>query len=124
MDIPENVKYEFLLTLIGFVLLAFFIFFSYIKPIPEVSVKLLTANDLLIIFLALGGALSVIGLTEMYKKYRIESELLELSSILQKKDFIDKFEKLKLIESSESIDLNSFLKNDINNLIERKKSRK
>jgi uncharacterized membrane protein YbhN (UPF0104 family) len=109
-EIPKYIKYDFLITIIGLLLLSSFWYYSIIIKIEDSSLGFL--------FIA-GLIFTAIGLLEMFYNYKEEREIIRLENIFKNKKLINLMSKERLIEVEEKEKLISRLKEKIKDIVDK-----
>lgn len=111
-DIPKYIKYDFLSSIIGLVLMSSSLYYTVIIKITD--------NSLGIIFI-IGLIFAVFGLGEMAEKYSNEKDIEQIKNILEKKEGFDSLKKAKIITKEQQKFLINSIKEEVKDFIKKKK---
>ena len=112
LEVPKYIRYDFFATLIGIFSIGSWWYFSNVTIIKSESTGLL---------LVIGIPFLIWGMAEMLSYYKDEKDLIQIKSILEKKEILEKLKTHKIIDNLQKEFLISFLKADIKDIIESKK---
>lgn len=115
LELPKYVRYDFLITLLGIFCIGTWWYFSNVIKVE---------SEFLGLFFVIGIWFLIWGLGDMYSNYREERDLSQLRSILEKKEIFDELTKHKILNKSQNSFLVGSLKQDIKDIIEKKKEDK
>lgn len=111
-DVPRYVRYDFLVTFLGLLSFGFAWYFTNVNKINTNAVNLL---------LLIGIPLIIWGFGEMYNNYKEERDLIQLKSMVEKKEIFDEMVKHNILDKDKSKSLVELLKKEIVELIEKEK---
>ena len=113
-DIPRYIRYDFLITFLGFLFLGTWWYFKFTKNMGGSGVDVLFIISIPFIFWGLG---------EMYNNYRDERDLLQIKTIIEKKKIFDEMENEKIISTDKKKFLIEILKKEMETLVKEKEDK-
>ena len=115
LGLPKYVRYDFLITLLGIGLVVFAYYFRFIHQ------QLQLQEDHYAFLIVIGVGIFFYGISQMYYNYKIESDIFILESFVKRKEAINRMKRLKIIDQEKSDSLNFFIKDELNDFIDKKK---
>lgn len=109
-DIPKYIRYDFLIAVLGMILISTAWYFSNIIKIDSAS---------FIILYVCGIPLIIWGFGEMYANYEEEKSIISYRNLLKKKELIEEMEIKKIIDKNQKVLLINSLKEDMDEIIKR-----
>ena len=119
MDVsfPKYVRYDFLIFLVGLGLMYFSFYYIFVHPLENL-VKIA-----FIFIFSLGGFIFIMGIGDMYNNYTIEMEQILLNSIVERNSVIEQLKEKKIITVEEETAFHYFLKEQLADYLEKKKTK-
>ncbi|MBI5072674.1 hypothetical protein HZA99_02555 [Candidatus Woesearchaeota archaeon] len=114
LNIPENPRYDFFLTLLGIFMTSSSFYYLFISPVEEIRIVLNIA-------LVAGYLLFTYGIIQMAERHKIENKLFIIKSFIQRKSDIAQLKREGIIDTTEEASLNVYLRDEILNYIEKYK---